>query len=391
MTLGHVIIKTNRDKPIRQRHPWIFSGAIERIDPSVADGDIADVVTPQGEFLARGYVNRQSQIVVRLLTWNAAEAIDAEFWARRLSRSINLRTDSTARRLINAESDGLPGLVVDQYGEWLVIQVLTLGIEQAKSQIADQLNELLKPRGIYERSDVKVRQKEGLERHTSLLSGVEPPDRIEIEQDGHRFLVDVRRGHKTGFYLDQRDNRRKIKAYCQDADVLNLFSYTGGFAVAALSAGAKSVTNVDSSADVLALAKENVRLNGFSVNDQDFVEADVFSELRKLRAMKRTFDVIIADPPKLAQSQSQIDRAARAYKDLNLVSMQLLKPGGYLITFSCSGSISTDLFQKIVFGAAIDAQRDMQIVERLSQSSDHPILLSFPESEYLKGLVCRAI
>jgi 23S rRNA (cytosine1962-C5)-methyltransferase len=403
MTLGHVIIKTNRDKPIRQRHPWIFSGAIERIDPAVTDGDIADVVTLQGEFLARGYVNRKSQIVVRLLTWDEAESIDAEFWARRLTQSTSRRFAHSigsqgasqnlreARRLINAESDGLPGLVVDQYGEWLVIQVLTLGIEQAKSQIADQLNELLKPRGIYERSDVKVRQKEGLERHTSLLSGVEPPDRIEIEQDGHRFLVDVRRGHKTGFYLDQRDNRRKIKAYCQDADVLNLFSYTGGFAAAALSAGAKSVTNVDSSADVLALAKENVRLNGFTVNDQDFVEADVFSELRKLRAMKRTFDVIIADPPKLAQSQSQIDRAARAYKDLNLVAMQLLKPGGYLITFSCSGSISTDLFQKIVFGAAIDAQRDMQIVERLSQSSDHPILLSFPESEYLKGLVCRAI
>ena len=390
MTLGHVIIKTNRDKPIRQRHPWIFSGAIERIDQSVADGDIANVITPQGEFLARGYVNRKSQIVVRLLTWNEAEVIDTEFWARRLSRSINLRSGSMARRLINAESDGLPGLVVDQYGEWLVIQVLTLGIEQAKARIVDQLNELLKPRGIYERSDVEVRQKEGLEQNTGLLCGAEPPDRIEIEQDGQRFFVDVRRGHKTGFYLDQRDNRRKIKAYCQDADVLNLFSYTGGFAVAALSAGAKSVTNVDSSADALELAKENVRLNGFSVNAENFVEADVFSELRKLRAMKRTFDVIIADPPKLAQSQSQIDRAARAYKDLNLVSMQLLKPGGYLITFSCSGSISTDLFQKIVFGAAIDAGRDMQIVERLSQSSDHPILLSFPESEYLKGLVCRA-
>ena len=403
MTSGHVIIKTNRDKPIRQRHPWIFSGAIERIDQSVANGSIADVVTPQGEFLARGYVNRQSQIVVRLLTWDEAEAIGPEFWARRLAQSTSRRftyssgpQDASqnlreARRLINAESDGLPGLVVDQYGDWLVIQVLTLGIEQAKAQIVDQLNERLKPRGIYERSDVDVRQKEGLEQHTGLLGGVEPPDRIEIEQDGQRFLVDVRHGHKTGFYLDQRDNRRKIKVYCRDAEVLNLFSYTGGFAAAALSAGAKSVTNVDSSADALELAKANVRLNGFSVNDQDFVEVDVFSELRKQRAMKRTFDVIIADPPKLAQSQSQIDRAARAYKDLNLVSMQLLKPGGYLITFSCSGSISTDLFQKIVFGAAVDAGRDMQIVERLSQSSDHPILLSFPESEYLKGLVCRAI
>jgi 23S rRNA (cytosine1962-C5)-methyltransferase len=201
--------------------------------------------------------------------------------------------------------------------------------------------------------------------------------------------VDVRRGHKTGFYLDQRDNRRKAKAYVRDAEVLNLFCYTGGFTVAALSAGAKSVLNVDSSAAALELAKENLRLNDFAVNDQDFVEADVFSYLRKLRAEHRTFDVIIADPPKLAQSQAQVDRAARAYKDLNLVSMQLLKPGGYLITFSCSGLISPDLFQKIVFGASLDAGRDVQIVERLSQAGDHPVLLSFPEAEYLKGLVCR--
>jgi 23S rRNA (cytosine1962-C5)-methyltransferase len=222
-----------------------------------------------------------------------------------------------------------------------------------------------------------------------LLLGEEPPDRIEIEENSHRLWVDVRHGHKTGFYLDQRDNRQKAKAYVRDADVLNLFCYTGGFTVALLSAGAHSVLNVDSSSDVLELAKENLRLNSFVVNEADFVEADVFSYLRKLRADHRTFDVIIADPPKLAQSQAQIDRAARAYKDLNLVSMQLLKPGGYLITFSCSGVISADLFQKIVFGAAVDAGRDVQIVERLSQASDHPVLLSFPEAEYLKGLVCR--
>jgi len=390
---NQVVLKFNRDKPLRHKHPWVFSGAIDRIDPAITDGAVVDVVTPQSEFLGRGYLNRKSQIAVRVLTWNQAEAIDEEFWSRRLALAVSWRvmSDHEARRLVNAESDGLPGLVVDQYGDWLVIQALTLGIECAKAEIVDRLSELLKPRGIYERSDVDVREKEGLPPATGVLTGDEPPERIEIDENGRHFLVDVKHGHKTGFYLDQRDNRRKIRSYVRDAEVMNLFSYTGGFAVAALSAGAKSVLNVDSSADVLSLAKENLRLNGLAVNDNDFVEADVFSYLRRLRSEKHMFDVIIADPPKLAHSQAQLERAARAYKDLNLISMQLLRPGGYLITFSCSGLVSPDLFQKIVFGASIDAGHEAQIVERLSQSSDHPVLLSFPEAEYLKGLVCRVI
>ncbi len=386
---ARVTIKAGREKPIRQRHPWIFSGAIERVDSEANDGDVIDVVSNRGDFLARGYLNRRSQIVVRLLTWNEAESIDADFWMRRLTRSIHARDASAARRLVNAESDGLPGLIVDQYGEWIVIQSLTLGIEQVKNKIVEGLTAVLKPRGIYERSDVDVREKEGLPEVRGVLKGDEPPDRIEIEENGQRYWVDVKQGHKTGFYLDQRDNRRRIKLCVRGAEVLNLFSYTGGFAVAALAAGARSVINVDSSAEALSLAKDNMRLNGYAVNDADFVEADVFSYLRRLRAEKHSFDVIIADPPKLAQSQSQIERASRAYKDLNLISMQLLKPGGYLITFSCSGLVSPDLFQKIVFGASIDAGRDVQIVERLWQASDHPVLLSFPEGEYLKGLVGR--
>jgi 23S rRNA (cytosine1962-C5)-methyltransferase len=330
---------------------------------------------------------------VRVLTWDAGEAIDDGFWARRLALAISWRVmgDREARRLVNAESDGLPGLVVDRYGEWLVLQALTLGMEKFKPVIVQQLQAILRPRGIYERSDVEVRQKEGLPQTSGVLAGDEPPDRVEINENAYRYLVDVKRGHKTGFYLDQRENRKKIQAYTAGAEVLNLFSFSGGFAVSALKAGAKSVVNVDSSADAVQLAKENVRLNGVAVNEHDFVEADVFSYLRKLRAEQRTFDVIIADPPKLAQTQSQIERAARAYKDLNLVALQILRPGGYLITFSCSGLISPDLFQKIVFSAAIDAQREAQIVERLSQASDHPVLLSFPEGEYLKGLVCRVL
>ena len=386
-----IILKPNRDKPVRQKHPWIFSGAIERMDAASVDGEVVEVLTSQGEFLARGYLNRRSQITVRLLTWQADEAVDEDFWARRLARAISWRVmgDCEARRLVNAESDGLPGLIVDRYGEWLIVQALTLGIEGFKLIIAQQLNALLKPRGIYERSDVDVREKEGLAQASGGLTGEEPPERVEIEEGGQRYLVDVKRGHKTGFYLDQRENRQKIQAYVANADVLNLFAYTGGFAVAALRANAKSVVSVDSSADVLQLAQENVRLNGLPVSAGDFVEADVFSYLRKLRAEKRTFDMIIADPPKLAQTQGQIEKAARAYKDLNLVAMQLLRPGGTLITFSCSGLVTSELFQKIVFGAAVDAGRDVQIIERLSQSSDHPVLLSFPEGEYLKGLVCR--
>jgi 23S rRNA (cytosine1962-C5)-methyltransferase len=388
-----IILKANRDKPLRHKHPWVFSGAIDRIDASIVDGDVADVLTPHGEFLARGYVNRKSQIAVRVLTWDEREAIDADFWARRLGLAISWREmgEHEARRLVNAESDGLPGLVVDRYGEWISVQSLTLGVEQFKSVIVQQLQSILRPAGIYERSDVDVRAKEGLPQTKGVLAGNEPPDRVEIEEHGYRYLVDVKHGHKTGFYLDQRENRQKIQAYVHNASVLNLFAFSGGFAVAALKAGAQSAVNVDSSRDALDLARENLRLNELSALDTDFVEADVFAYLRQLRAEQRTFDVIIADPPKLAQSQGQLERAARAYKDLNLIALQLLKPGGCLITFSCSGLVTPDLFQKIVFGAAVDARRDAQIVERLSQASDHPVLLSFPEGEYLKGLVCRVL
>jgi 23S rRNA (cytosine1962-C5)-methyltransferase len=388
---NQVILKANRDKPLRQKHPWVFSGALDRIDPASIDGDVIDVVTPRDEFLARGYLNRRSQIAVRVLTWDEGETIDEGFWARRLGLASAWRVmgPHEARRLVNAESDGLPGLIVDRYGEWLIVQALTLGIEKFKPVIVQQLQSILRPRGIYERSDADVRKKEGLPQTSGVLAGDEPPDRVEIEENGYRCLVDVKRGHKTGFYLDQRENRKKIQAYVDRAQVLNLFSFSGGFAISALKAGAKSVVNVDSSADALQLAKDNLRLNELPVNETELVEADVFSYVRQLRAEQRTFDVIIADPPKLAQTQTQIERAARAYKDLNLVALQLLKPGGYLITFSCSGLISPDLFQKIVFSAAVDAKRDAQIVERLTQASDHPVLLSFPEGEYLKGLVCR--
>jgi len=401
---GRVVLKAGREKPVRQKHPWVFSGAIQRIDGDVEDGGIADVVSTQGEFLARGYVNRRSQITARLLTWDEDEAIDSTFWRSRLERAIRSRStlNATACRLVNAESDGLPGLVVDRYGAWLVVQALTLGVERVKQELVGWLVGLVDVQGVYERSDVDVREKEGLAQTAGVLVGAAPPDVIEIVErgltlspsDGERgevvrFLVDVKRGHKTGFYLDQRENRRKVAAYCIGAEVLNLFSYTGGFAVHALSAGAHRAVNVDSSAEALMLARRNLALNGFEARDDDLVEGDVFSLLRKYRAEGRTFDVIILDPPKFVHTVGQIERAARAYKDLNRVAMQILRPGGFLVTFSCSGLVSPDLFQKIVFGASLDAGRNAQIVAKLSQPSDHPILLSFPEAEYLKGLVCR--
>ncbi len=420
--VSQVILKPGREKPVRQHHPWVFSGAVARVQGDAADGDVVDIVSSEGTWLARGTLNRKSQIVVRLLTWNEGEAIDEAFWRSRLERAMAGRAmlassgDTTAYRLVNAESDGLPGLIVDRYGDWLVTQFLTLGIEHWKKEIVGQVGNL-SYKGVYERSNVDVRGKEGLPQTTGVLAGTQPPDLIEIHENGLRFWVDVKRGHKTGFYLDQRDNRRKVAPYLRGREVLNCFAYTGAFAIYALAAGAKSVTNVDTSAEALELARKNADLNtsqfchSESRRDKEslsrrpetlrrkaaqgdtpgieYIVGDVFAELRRLRAEGRTFDAIILDPPKFAQSDQQLKRAARGYQDINRVAMNILRPGGILVTFSCSGLVSPDLFQKIIFSASLEAEREVQIVEKLSQSSDHPILTTLPESEYLKGFVCR--
>jgi 23S rRNA (cytosine1962-C5)-methyltransferase len=389
-------LKPGREKPVRNRHPWLFSGAIQRIDSDAQDGGLVDAYSHAGDWLARGYLNRRSQIQVRLLSWNPDEGIDEIFWRQRLQRAIAGRAalaadpHTNAYRLVHAESDGLPGLVVDRYGDWLVVQLLTLGVERVKPLLTRLLVELCQPAGIVERSDVDVREKEGLRPSLGMLHGAAPDGPVEIVEHGHRFLVDLLAGQKTGFYLDQRENRLQVASYCRDARVLNAFSYSGGFAVYALAAGARHVTNLDSSLDALELGERNLALNGFDPDAQaEGVAGDVFQVLRGWRAAGQRFDVIILDPPKFAHSQQQVERAARAYKDINLLAMQLLQPGGTLATFSCSGLVSADLFQKIVFGASVDAGRDAQVVERLSQGPDHPVLLSFPEGEYLKGLVCR--
>jgi 23S rRNA (cytosine1962-C5)-methyltransferase len=402
--MGDVIIRAGKEKSIQRRHPWIFSGAIMRVEGSPSDGDLVDVRSPSGEFLARGYWNSRSSIRVRLLTWDEPEAVDESFWRGRLARAvgarhvenrINQHGTPNAYRLVNAENDGLPGLIVDRYGDWLVIQALTLGMAVRKEMVACLLTDMLNPAGIYERSDVDVREKEGLPPETGPLSGKEPPELVEIDENGRRFLVDVRHGHKTGFYLDQRENRAAIGDWFrwdEGADqrvVLNAFAYTGGFAVYARASLVQRVINVDSSADALNLARRNMALNGFSVADDDFVVGDVFQILRRYRDGNQQFDMIILDPPKFAQSARQVESASRGYKDINWLAFRLLKPGGVLVTFSCSGAISADLFQKIVFGALVDGGREAQIIRYLAQASDHPVALTFPEGAYLKGLVCR--
>ncbi|CUS04683.2 Ribosomal RNA large subunit methyltransferase I [Candidatus Promineifilum breve] len=407
-------LKEGRDKPVRQRHPWIFSGAIARLTGQPAPGDLVTVADHRGQRLATAYYNAQSQIQARILSWNPDEPIDDDFWRGRLRQAIMgrasageqgsrgaganelLTTDhrplTTALRLVNAEADRLPGLVVDRYGDYLVMQCLTLGIDRRKEMITRLLVELLQPAGILERSDVDVRGKEGLRPLVELRYGEVPPE-ITIRENGFAFLVDVHHGHKTGFYLDQRDNRAIVgqPALMAGRDVLNVFAYTGAFGVYAAAAGARSVVQIDSSAPALEMAERHMALNNLARPEDEYIAGDAFEVLRYFRETGRQFDAVILDPPKFAHTQGQVDRAARGYKDLNWLALRLLRPEGVLATFSCSGLVSADLFQKIVFGAAVDAGRDAQIVQHLGQAADHPVLLSFPESAYLKGLLCRAL
>lgn len=392
MAEGKVWIRKDRDKPVRQGHPWLFSGAIAHAE-AAQDGELVAVYDSRDRFLARGYWNSKSQIQVRILSWRD-EAIDQAWWRHMLSQAIarrENRKEDTAQRLVNAENDYLPGLIVDRYGDWLVVQALTRAIDAGKQQIAAALLDLTGIANIYERSDVEVRQREGLGESAGLLRGQAPPATIEIQQDGIRYLVDIQHGHKTGFYLDQRDNRRLLRELAADcgngARLLNLFSYTGGFAIAA--GGGNHAVNVDAAYAALELAEANTELNRIPAASAEFIQADAFDYLRHCVSEGERFDMVVLDPPKFAAHKRQVQRAARGYKDLNLNAFRLVKPGGWLMTFSCSGAISRDLFQKIVFGALVDARRGAQVVRQLGAASDHPVALTFPEGEYLKGLLLR--
>ena len=392
-----IVLKRGREKSLIRRHPWIFSGAIARVEGHPERGETVAVLAAEGALIARGAYSPQSQIAVRIWTFDPQDEVSPIFIGERLERAIESRCAARAEdgpvglRLINAESDGLPGIIVDRYGDFLVVQFLSAGAEYWKGPIVETLSRCAPVAGIYERSDVDVRGKEGLPRFAGVLAGREPPDLIEIREGSCRFLVDVKRGHKTGFYLDQRENRGMIAEFSRAAEVLNCFSYTGAFGIAALKAGAAHVTNVDSSASALDLVQRNAQLNALDALTLENVEGDAFAVLRGWRAAGRQFDVVILDPPKFAESQRQLARASRGYKDINLLAFRLLKPGGILFTFSCSGLMVPELFQKIVADAALDAGCEAQIIRRLSQASDHPTLLSFPEGSYLKGLICRVV
>jgi len=396
-----LILKPGREKSLLRRHPWIFSGAVARVEGEPQPGDTVEVRAADGRWLARAAYSPHSQIRARVWSFAEDETITPDFFRNRLARALAVRdarshphTSLPALRLVNAESDFLPGLIVDRYADWLVCQFLSAGVERWKREIVAALGELIPQAGIYERSDAEVREKEGLPLVTGPLAAfaqrrAAPPMLVEIEESGCRFLVDVQGGHKTGFYLDQRDNRALLAAHAAGREVLNCFAYTGGFGVLALKGGAAHVTNLDSSAPALELARRNLELNGYGADRFTNQAGDVFAVLRHYRDARRQFDLIVLDPPKFAESQSQVARAARGYKDINLLAFKLLRPGGLLFTFSCSGAVAPALFQKIVADAAVDAGRDAQILHRMTQAADHPVALSFPEGEYLKGLVCQ--
>jgi 23S rRNA (cytosine1962-C5)-methyltransferase len=406
MSNGIVVIKHGREKPIRQQHPWIFSGAIETVKGNPAPGDIVTVTDGKGGFLARGYWNPRSQIQVRILTWQD-EPITEDWWRRMLQRAIDGRayyndiqrrtTYNEGYRVVNAENDFLPGLIVDRYNEWLVMQALTYHIDTQKQMLAKCLAELfadigIPVKGVYERSDVDVRHKEGLKETTGVLWGEAPPPLIQMGIEKLIYFVDVYKGHKTGFYLDQKANHHlleelfdRVYQFDPETSLLNLFSYTGRFGLAT----AGHVINVDASHEMLELAEKNYTTSSFEPEAVDFVQADVFEFLHDQVAEGEHYDVVVLDPPKFAHNAGQVEKAARGYKDINLNSFKLVKPGGYLMTFSCSGAISADLFQKIVFGALADSGRQGQILKHLGPGEDHPVALTFPEGAYLKGLLLR--
>jgi len=388
--MDKLILKPGREKSLKRRHPWVFSGAVAKLQGKPGPGDTVGVWSATGEFLAVAAYSPESQIVARVWDWEE-RAVDAAFFNERIQRAVGQRQAlmgaASAMRLIHAESDGLPGIVADRYGDTAVLQLNSAGADRWRDTIADALQATDGITRVRERSDADVRQLEGLQPVTAPLRGAPASERIVIDEEGVRFGIDLEQGHKTGFYLDQRDNRQQLRALAAGRDVLDCFCYSGGFALNAMAGGASSVVAVDSSAEALALARGNAELNQLA--QPEWLQGDVFEVLRKFRDSRRSFDLVVLDPPKFAPTAAHAEKAARAYKDINLLAFKLLRPGGLLMTFSCSGGVSAELFQKIIAGSALDAGAEAQVVARLGASADHPVALNFPEGDYLKGLICR--
>lgn len=397
MTAAIYLVK-GREKSVKRKHPWIFSRGISKVEGEPALGETVDVFTHDGKWLAKAAYSPESQIRARIWSFEKEE-INKAFFVKRFQNAQLLREDVIERdgltgyRLIAAESDGLPGVTIDRYQNFFVCQLLSAGAEYNKQAIVDALVECFPDCNIYERSDVAVRKKEGLKETTGVLHGEMPPKSVVIEENGVKISVDIVGGHKTGFYLDQRDSRQQAMKYVKDKEVLNCFSYTGGFGLYALKGGAKRVINADVSQPALDTAKYNAELNEFDISKKRavFLNADVFKLLREYRDQGTQFDVVIMDPPKFAESKAQLNGACRGYKDINMLAMQILKPGGTLLTYSCSGLMDQVLFQKIIADAAVDANRQVKFVERFEQAADHPTDTAYPEGFYLKGFACKVL
>lgn len=385
-----IILKKGRDESLIRRHPWIFSGGVKSADENLINGELTDVFSFDGKWLAKAFYSPASQLRARVLSFNQNEIIDIVFFRNRIIKAINfrknLKINSNAYRLIHSESDNLPGLIVDYYNNILSCQFHSTGINLWKDEIIKILIELFNPIAIFDKSDEEICTKEGISCNNGLIYG-ESDGKIVITENAIKFNVDIINGHKTGYYLDQRDNRLILSEYCENKSFLNCFSYTGGFGLFAAKGNASHITNMDISDSALNIAKDNILLNDFEENKFENVQADVFKLLRTYRDSRKEFDVIVLDPPKFASSSSQLEGALRGYKDINLLALKLLKPGGILMTFSCSGHITNDLFHKMFAGAAIDSKKYVKILKYLSQSPDHPILMNFPESNYLKGIL----
>jgi len=390
-----VVLKKGKEKAVLHRHPWVFSGAIEKVKGKPANGDVVKLVDAKGAFMAYGFYNDQSRVALRLLEWDETVEIDEQWFRNKVAVAVQSRSEvlvdgvNNTCRLIFSESDYMPGLIVDKYANHLAVQVLTSGIEKMMPCIIDELNSILKPESIFDKSDATSRGHEGLQTQNIVLAGTHPPDRVEVIENGIKYNINIAEGQKSGFYCDQRDNRKIVAAHAKGKKVLDCFSYTGGFTLNALQNQAAAVMSVDSSALAVETLKENVLLNGFDADKVTTITSDVNKQLRKLREDGELFDIVILDPPKYAPSRSALDKASRAYKDLNRLGMLLLNNGGLLATYSCSGAMNMETFKQVLAWAALDAGKQVQFINQLCQPEDHPVRSSFPEGEYLKGLLCR--
>jgi len=392
-----VVLKKGKEKAVHQKHPWIFSGAIDKVKGNPLNGEVIRVLAADQSFLGYGYYNGQSRVAVRLLEWEEDNIIDKAWYELRLKNAIASRAhllsdlETNTCRLVFSEADYLPGLIVDKYADYLSLQILSAGMENVKAELIEILIAELNPIGIFDKSDANARTHENLEVSQGLLWGETPPEFIEVKENGVRYHINIADGQKSGFYCDQRDNREILAAYTKDKEVLDCFCYSGGFTLNSLKHGAKHLTSVDSSALAIETLKHNLGLNGFMEHQQTSIQSDVNKQLRTFKEEGKLFDVIVLDPPKYAPSRSALDRAARAYKDLNRLGMLLLKKGGILATYSCSGAVDLETFKQIIAWAALDAGREVQIIKQFHQPEDHPVRISFPEGEYLKGLLLRVL